>query len=83
MFCFCHGTLRRKSNRSLLRRRLLSKAKDQELLPQGESIGFVEIQNEKLIVQVSPTSGKVWEARLKEHTYLNNEDSQGCEAVWF
>ena len=53
---------------------LIEQTKDQELLPQGESIGFVEIQNEKLIVQVSPTSGKVWEARLKEHTYLNNED---------
>ena len=49
--------------------------KNEELLPSGEDVGFVEIQNEKLIVQVSPTSGKVWQARLKEHTYLNNLDS--------
>ena len=62
---------------------LIEQTKDQELLPQGESIGFVEIQNEKLIVQVSPTSGKVWEARLKEHTYLNNEDSQGVRLFGF
>ncbi len=62
---------------------LIEQTKDQELLPQGESIGFVEIQNEKLIVQVSPTSGKVWEARLKEHTYLNNKDSQGVRLFGF
>jgi len=62
---------------------LIEQTKDQELLPQGESIGFVEIQNEKLIVRVSPTSGKVWEARLKEHTYLNNEDSQGVRLFGF
>ena len=62
---------------------LIEQTKDQELLPQGESIGFVEIQNEKLVVQVSPTSGKVWEARLKEHTYLNNEDSQGVRLFGF
>ena len=62
---------------------LIEQTKDQELLPQGESIGFVEIQNEKLIVQVSPTSGKVWEVRLKEHTYLNNEDSQGVRLFGF
>ena len=62
---------------------LIEQTKDQELLPQGESIGFVEIQNEKLVVQISPTSGKVWEARLKEHTYLNNEDSQGVRLFGF
>ncbi|MDB3868390.1 membrane protein insertase YidC, partial [Gammaproteobacteria bacterium] len=62
---------------------LIEQTKDQDLLPQGESIGFVEIQNEKLIVQVSSTSGKVWEARLKEHTYLNNEDSQGVRLFGF
>jgi len=62
---------------------LIEQTKDQELLPQGELIGFVEIQNEKLVVQVSPTSGKVWEARLKEHTYLNNEDSQGVRLFGF
>ena len=26
---------------------------------------------------VSPSSGKIWQARLKEHTYLNNTESQG------
>ena len=62
---------------------LIEQTKDQELLPQGESIGFVEIQNEKLVVQISPASGKVWEARLKEHTYLNNEDSQGVRLFGF
>ena len=57
--------------------------KNEELLPSGEDVGFVEIQNEKLIVQVSPTSGKIWQARLKEHTYLNNQDSQGVRLFGF
>ena len=57
--------------------------KNEGLLPAGEDVGFVEIQNEKLIVQVSPTSGKVWQARLKEHTYLNNQDSQGVRLFGF
>ena len=52
-------------------------------MPAGESAGFVEIQNDKLIVQVSPSSGKVWQARLKEHTYLNNKDSQGVRLFGF
>ena len=45
--------------------------KNEELLPAGEDVGFVEIQNEKLIVQVSPTSGKVWQARLKAVSYTH------------
>ena len=36
-----------------------------------------------MIVQVSPSSGKVWQARLKEHTYLNNQDSQGVRLFGF
>ena len=53
------------------------------MLPQGETLGFVEIQNSKLIVQISPSSGKVWQARLKEHTYLNNNNSQGVRLFGF
>ena len=40
--------------------------------PPGESAGFVEIQNQKIIVRVSPATGKIWEVRLKEHTFLKN-----------
>jgi YidC/Oxa1 family membrane protein insertase len=55
----------------------------EEILPAGETVGFVEIQNDKLLVKISPTSGKVWEARLKEHTHLNNEDSLGVRLFGF
>ena len=55
----------------------------EEALPPGETLGFIEIQNSKLTVQVSPSSGKVWQARLKEHTYLNNDDSQGVRLFGF
>ena len=57
--------------------------KSEGLLPPGETVGFVQIQNEKLEVLVSPTSGKVWQARLKEHTYLNNKESQGVRVFGF
>ena len=56
---------------------LIEQNKSGELLPAGETVGFVQIQNEKLDVLVSPSSGKIWQARLKEHTYLNNKESQG------
>ena len=56
---------------------LIEQNKNEELLPAGETVGFVQIQNEKLDVLVSPSSGKIWQARLKEHTYLNNKESQG------
>ncbi len=56
---------------------LIKQNKSEELLPAGETVGFVQIQNEKLDVLVSPSSGKIWQARLKEHTYLNNKESQG------
>ena len=45
----------------------------EQILPVGETEDFVEIENSKLVVKISPVTGKVWEARLKEHTYLNNE----------
>ena len=57
--------------------------KNQLSLPLGEDDGFIEIENERLIVKISPESGKVWEARLKEHTYLNNEDSLGVRLFGF
>ena len=57
--------------------------KSEELLPSGETVGFVQIQNEKLDVLISPSSGKIWEARLKEHTYLNNKESQGVRVFGF
>ena len=57
--------------------------KNQLSLPLGEDNGFVEIENEKLVVKISPESGKVWEARLKEHTYLNNDDSLGVRLFGF
>ncbi len=56
---------------------LIEQNKSEELLPAGETVGFIQIQNEKLDVLVSPSSGKIWQARLKEHTYLNNKESQG------
>ena len=56
---------------------LIEQSKSEELLPAGETVGFIQIQNEKLDVLVSPSSGKIWQARLKEHTYLNNKESQG------
>ena len=51
--------------------------------PPDESAGFIEIQNEKILVKISPSTGKVWEARLKEHTYLNNKDSLGVRLFGF
>ena len=57
--------------------------KSKKLLPNGETIGLVQIQNEKLEVLVSPSSGKIWQARLKEHTYLNNKESQGVRVFGF
>ncbi|MDA9154371.1 membrane protein insertase YidC [Gammaproteobacteria bacterium] len=51
--------------------------------PPSENSGFIEIQNEKMIVKISPASGKIWEARLKEHTYLNNKDSLGVRLFGF
>ena len=55
----------------------------EETLPLGETVGLVEIQNNKLILKISPVSGKIWQARLKEHTYLNNEDSLGVRLFGF
>jgi YidC/Oxa1 family membrane protein insertase len=57
--------------------------KSEELLPPGETAGFIQIQNEKLDVLVSPSSGKIWQARLKEYTYLNNDESQGVRLFGF
>ncbi len=51
--------------------------------PPDESAGFIEIQNEKILVKISPSTGKVWEARLKEHTYLNNKGSLGVRLFGF
>jgi hypothetical protein len=51
--------------------------KSRQVLPPGETEDLIEIQNSKLIVKISPVTGKIWEARLKEHTYLNNDDSLG------
>jgi YidC/Oxa1 family membrane protein insertase len=48
-----------------------------------ESSDFVELENQKLIVRVSPSSGKVWEVRLKEHTFLNNDESLGVRVFGF
>ena len=55
----------------------------EEVLPSGETAALVEIQNSKLTLKISPTTGKVWQARLKEHTYLNNEDSLGVRLFGF
>ena len=62
---------------------LIEQNKNEELLPAGETVGFIQIQNEKLDVLVSPSSGKIWQARLKEHTYLNNDESQGVRVFGF
>ena len=62
---------------------LIKQNQNEKMLPQGETLGFVEIQNSKLIVQISPSSGKIWQARLKEHTYLNNDNSQGVRLFGF
>ena len=51
--------------------------------PLQENSSLLVIENEKLVVKVSPVSGKVWEARLKEHTYLNNDDSLGVRVFGF
>jgi YidC/Oxa1 family membrane protein insertase len=55
----------------------------EKILPLDETEQFIEIQNDKLVVQVSPTSGKIWQARLKEHTFLNNDDSLGVRLFGF
>ena len=55
----------------------------EQILPVGETEDFVEIENSKLVVKISPVTGKVWEARLKEHTYLNNEESLGVRLFGF
>ncbi len=57
--------------------------KNQQVLPAGETEDFIEIQNNKLIVKISPVTGKIWEARLKEHTYLNNNNSLGVRLFGF
>ena len=62
---------------------LIEKNQNEKTLPQGETIDFIEIQNSKLVVKISPSSGKVWQARLKEHTYLNNANSQGVRLFGF
>jgi len=61
----------------------IEQSKNNQSLPASETVGFVEIQNEKMVLQISPTSGKVWQARLKEHTYLNNENSRGVRLFGF
>ena len=61
----------------------IEQVKGDEFLPAGEMVGFVEIQNDKLLVKISPTSGKVWQTRLKNHTYLNNKDSLGVRLFGF
>ena len=48
-----------------------------------ETEDFIEIENSKLIIKISPVTGKIWEARLKEHTYLNNDDSLGVRLFGF
>ena len=62
---------------------LIEKNQNEKMLPQGETVDFIEIQNSKLVVKISPSSGKVWQARLKEHTYLNNANSQGVRLFGF
>ena len=62
---------------------LIKQNQNEKILPQGETLGFIEIQNSKLVVQISPSSGKIWQARLKEHTYLNNNNSQGVRLFGF
>ena len=57
--------------------------KSRQVLPPGETEDLIEIQNSKLIVKISPVTGKIWEARLKEHTYLNNDDSLGVRLFGF
>ena len=57
--------------------------KGRQVLPPGETEDLIEIQNSKLIVKISPVTGKIWEARLKEHTYLNNDDSLGVRLFGF
>ena len=57
--------------------------KNQRVLPAGETEDLIEIQNNKLVVKLSPVTGKIWEARLKEHTYLNNDDSLGVRLFGF
>ena len=61
----------------------IEQSQTEESLPAGETVGLVEIQNSKLTLKISPTTGKVWKARLKEHTYLNNEDSLGVRLIGF
>jgi YidC/Oxa1 family membrane protein insertase len=51
--------------------------------PPGESVGFVEIQNQKLIVKINPITGEIREVRLKEHTFLKNKDSLGVRVFGF
>ena len=49
----------------------------------GESAGFIEIQNQKLIVKINPITGEISEVRLKEHTFLKNKDSLGVRVFGF
>ena len=51
--------------------------------PPGESAGTLKIQDEKISVKISPSSGKIWEVRLKEHKYLNNKESEGVRVFGF
>ena len=49
----------------------------------ARSTELIEIQNQKLIVRVDPTTGEIWEVRLKEHTFLKNDASLGVRVFGF
>ena len=49
---------------------LIEQNKSEGLLPAGETVGFVQIQNEKLDVLVSPSSGKIWHRLCLKNTHI-------------
>ena len=81
--CFYHGGKIRKGKKELVEAAYIEQIEIDEENPPGESAGFVEIQNQKIIVRVSPATGKIWEVRLKEHTFLKNKDSLGVRVFGF
>ena len=81
--CFCLGVKILREKKELVEATYIERIEVDSVVPPDESAGLIEIENEKIIVKISPSSGKVWEVRLKEHTYLKNDSSLGVRLFGF
>lgn len=72
-----------KQKQELAESSYIEQIKEDQANPPQESSGFVEIENKKLIVKISPLTGRIWEVRLKEYTFLQKEGSLGVRVFGF